>query len=193
VTLGHELSGVVVEIGPGAEGRGLAVGQRCAVHPMLACGECPACEAGAENVCHRVGFVGLSGGGGGGLSEAVCVSADRVFPVPDGVSLETAALVEPLAVSWHAVSAAPDVGPASSAMIIGGGPIGLTAILCLRARGVRNIIVCEMAEARRRFASDFGASTVLNPREDDVSNIILELTNGRGVDIAFDCAGVAAR
>lgn len=195
VTLGHEFSGVITEIGPSVgdvvNGRALKVGQRVSIQPTIFCGHCAACSMGAANVCHDGGFVGLSGGGGG-LSEAVCVSATHVFPLPDNLSLEEGALVEPLSVSWHAMMAAPEIGPESIILILGGGPIGLAAILCLKAKGVKTIIVSEIAAARQAFASQFGADRIVNPLKENVLEVVKELSNGKGVDVAFDCAGVPA-
>ncbi|KAI1271986.1 GroES-like protein [Xylaria sp. FL0933] len=189
VTLGHEFSGIIKEIGP--EVTGFELGQACAVQPTIFCGHCPACQDGAENVCHTGGFVGLSGGGGG-LSQAVCVNATHVFPLPEGLELETGALVEPLSVAWHALSAAPDINPESVVLILGGGPIGLAMILCLKAKGVKTIVLSEIAASRQNFARQFGATQVVNPVNDDIVKVVLNLSNGRGADVAFDCAGVPA-
>ncbi|KAI0487269.1 GroES-like protein [Xylaria cf. heliscus] len=187
VTLGHEFSGVIKEIGPGVAG--FRIGQACAVQPTLFCGHCAACEGGAENVCPDGGFVGLSGGGGG-LSEAVCVNATHVFPLPEGLGLETGALVEPLSVAWHALSAAPEINPDSVVLIIGGGPIGLAMILCLKAKGVKTIVVSEIAASRQNFARQFGATQVVSPINHDITKVVLGVSDGRGADVAFDCAGV---
>ncbi|KAF5023286.1 hypothetical protein F66182_4667 [Fusarium sp. NRRL 66182] len=189
VTLGHEFSGVISEVGPGVTG--FEVGQPCAVQPTIFCGNCAACHSHSENVCHTGGFVGLSGGGGG-LSEAVSVSATHVFPLPQNVSLEMGALVEPLSVSWHAMSAAPEIKPDSTVAVFGGGPIGLGMILCLKAKGVREIIVSEVAASRQTFAKQFGASRVVNPASENLNHVVLGLTQGRGADVVFDCAGVPA-
>ena len=171
---------------------GFKVGQACAIQPTLFCGHCTACHTGAENVCNAGGFVGLSGGGGG-LSEAVCVNATHVFPLPDHLPLEIGALVEPLSVAWHAISAAPEMEPESVVLILGGGPIGLAAILCLKAKGVHNIIVSEVATSRQEFAKQFGASRVVNPITDNIQEIVLDISGGQGADVVFDCAGVPAR
>ncbi|OBR12755.1 putative Alcohol dehydrogenase, zinc-containing [Colletotrichum higginsianum IMI 349063] len=190
VTLGHEFSGVIKEIGSEVRAAHLRVGLPCAVQPTVYCGKCAACAAGAENACHTGGFIGLSGGGGG-LSEAVSVPADQVFPLPEGVPLELGALVEPLSVAWHAVAAAP-VTPESTVLVMGGGPIGLAAVLCLIAKGVKKIIVAEIATARRRFAKDFGATHIINPKEQDVMKETMSITGGIGADVVLDCAGVPA-
>ncbi|KAF7562250.1 hypothetical protein G7046_g1897 [Stylonectria norvegica] len=189
VTLGHEFSGIVKEIGSGVTG--FKIGQACAVQPTIFCGHCAACDSGAQNVCHSGGFVGLSGGGGG-LSEAVCVNATHVLPLPENLTLEEGALVEPLSVSWHAASAATEINSKSVVLIMGGGPIGLALILCLKAKGVTEIIVSEIASSRQAFARQFGATRVVNPIKDDVKKVVLELTGGKGVDVVFDCAGVPA-
>ncbi|KAI0204254.1 GroES-like protein [Astrocystis sublimbata] len=183
VTLGHEFSGVITEIGPDVAG--FRIGQPCCIQPTIFCGACPACKSGAENVCRDGGF-------GGGLSEAVCVDAKSVFALPESVGLETGALVEPLAVAWHALSAAPELAPASTVLIIGGGPIGLALILCLKAKGVETIVVSEIAASRQSFARQFGATQVVNPLHDDINKVVLDVSGGSGADVAFDCAGVPA-
>ncbi|KZL84537.1 hypothetical protein CI238_05222 [Colletotrichum incanum] len=190
ITLGHEFSGVIKEIGSNVNADHLKIGLPCAVQPTVYCGKCAACDAGAENACHTGGFIGLSGGGGG-LSEAVSVPADQVFPLPEGVPLELGALVEPLSVAWHAVAAGP-VTPESTVLVMGGGPIGLAAVLCLIAKGVKNIIVAEIATARQGFAKEFGATHIINPKEQDVLKETMNITGGIGADVVFDCAGVPA-
>ncbi|KAH8173588.1 alcohol dehydrogenase groES-like domain-containing protein [Sarocladium implicatum] len=189
VTLGHEFSGVITELGPGVTG--FEVGQSCAIQPTIFCGSCAACDSHTENACHSGGFVGLSGYGGG-LSEAVCVNATHVFPLPENVPLEIGALVEPLAVAWHAVSAAGEISSDAVVVVLGGGPIGLAAVLCLKAKGVKNVIVSEVASSRQEFARQFGASRVVNPVKEDLKIASLEASNGQGADVVLDCAGVPA-
>lgn len=133
--------------------------------------------------------MGLSGWGGG-LSDAVVVPADYVLPLPDNIPLDVAALVEPLAVGWHAVTQSP-LKSTDDILILGGGPIGIAVIQALRARGCGKIIVSEISTSRQKFAKHFGADEVLDPRKDDVVKKVQGITNGEGVDIVFDCAGVA--
>jgi threonine dehydrogenase-like Zn-dependent dehydrogenase len=187
ITFGHEFSGTVLEVGTGVTS--FTPGQHVSIQPTIYDGTCGACARQLENVCYNGGFVGLSGWGGG-LSDAVVVPADYCLPLPDNIPLDVAALVEPLAVGWHAVSQSP-LKPDSNILILGGGPIGIAVILALRARGCAQILVSELSSQRQKFASHFGASTILDPRKDDVVALTRELTGGEGVDIVFDCAGVA--
>lgn len=187
VTFGHEFSGTVLEVGKGV--KGFKTGQHVSIQPTIYDGTCGACKRNLQNICYNGGFVGLSGWGGG-LSDAVVVPADYVLPLPDNIPLDVAALVEPLSVGWHAVKQSP-LEKDSNVLILGGGPIGIAVILALRARGCGKIIVSEISTSRQKFAKHFGADEILDPRKDDVVARSKQLSGGEGVDIVFDCAGVA--
>ena len=141
VVLGHEFSGVIDEIGEGV--KGLREGQRVAVQPIIFDKECKACQQGLPNCCTQFGFIGLSGGGGG-MSEYVIVREDAIKPLPDDFPLDLGALVEPLAVGWHAVSNSP-YKDGDNVLVLGGGPIGLAVVLALIGKGCKNIIVAEVS------------------------------------------------
>ncbi|THX23535.1 GroES-like protein [Aureobasidium pullulans] len=193
LTIGHEFSGVIEELGQGVSNK-YAVGQRVVVQPIIYCGECGSCKDGIPNCCDKNGFVGLSGWGGG-LAEHIVVPEYCVVPVPDNVSLELAALVEPLAVAWHAVNMSPvkEFKKGQFALILGGGPIGLSVIQALKAHGDGTIIVSEVSTKRKAFAEDFGADYILDPTKDDIPKRCKEICGGiRGVDCVFDAAGVQA-
>ncbi|KAE8442110.1 hypothetical protein EG329_003816 [Mollisiaceae sp. DMI_Dod_QoI] len=187
ITFGHEFSGTILEVGKGVTS--FKPGQHVSIQPTIYDGTCGACKKNFENVCYNGGFVGLSGWGGG-LSDAVTVPASYCLPLPDNIPLDVAALVEPLSVGWHAVSQSP-LKPGDSILILGGGPIGIAVIQALRARGCGQIIVSELSASRQRFAKQFGADTILDPRKVDIVKSVRDLTGGEGVDIVFDCAGVA--
>ncbi|KAF2095097.1 GroES-like protein [Rhizodiscina lignyota] len=190
IIIGHEFSGVVTAVG--SDVNDLSVGQNVVVCPTISCGSCPACKNGIDNACPKQGFIGLSGGGGG-LSEALVAPRSKVLPLPDNVPLDIGALVEPLAVAWHAVSAAGDkVGPETTALVLGGGPIGLAVVQCLKAKNVKSVIVSEVAARRQQFAKDMGADYVLNPTEIDVVTKSAEISGVDGPDFVFDAAGVPA-
>lgn len=105
--------------------------------------------------------------------------------------IECLALVEPLAVAWHAVNISP-LKSGDSVLVLGGGPIGLAVIQVLKIKGAEKIIVSEMAHKRKEFAKHFGADFVLDPSKDDVVARVREICEGKGANIAFDCAGVQA-
>lgn len=121
ITIGHEFAGTIKELGKGVTG--FKVGQKVAVQPTIYCADCGACKVGAENACPNGGFVGLSGGGGG-MSEEVCVPTKAVFVLPENIDLDVGALVEPLAVAWHAVDASSFKDEKQpKVLVLGGGPV----------------------------------------------------------------------
>ncbi|MFA4840391.1 MAG: 2,3-butanediol dehydrogenase [Agrococcus sp.] len=185
VVMGHEFSGVVEEIGEGVQG--LEVGDSVVVEPLMVDGTCPACKAGKYNLCEQMGFIGISGLGGG-LSEHIVVESRWVHPVGD-LPLDQAALIEPLAVALHAVKHA---GVESGTAVVGGaGPIGLLVAAVLKAKGL-TVIVSEMSTARREKAASTGvADVVVDPANEDLAAVVAERTGGAGADVAFDAAGVA--
>ncbi|GLA65994.1 hypothetical protein AtubIFM56815_010523 [Aspergillus tubingensis] len=167
VTLGHEFSGIIIEVGEGVTR--LHVGDNVAIKPNL------------------------FDGSAGGLSDYVVVKEDRAVRLPVGFELDLGALVEPLTVAWHAVnrSSIQNVH-ARTALVVGAGPIGLAAILVLKARGVQDIVVVEVASQRRELASSLGATRVLDPRTEDVVATVRAMTGNAGADIAFECSAVQA-
>lgn len=185
ITLGHEFAGVVAELGAGVSD--LAVGDRVVVEPYLICGHCDACTTGRYNVCATLGFVGLSGGGGG-FSQYVVAERRWVHPLGD-LGTDVGALIEPLAVAYHAVRLS-KAQPQHSALVFGAGPIGLVTTAALKARGVEQVIVVEPADVRKEKARVAGADAVLDPREAAVVAMVQELTKGRGADVSFECAGI---
>lgn len=185
--LGHEFSGTVVELGAGVTG--LAVGDRVACYPVYWCGECPSCLAGRHACCPKAGFHGVTSHGGG-LATFTTVLAEQCIVLPDNVDLRTGALTEPMAVSWRAARRS-GATAVSSVLIVGAGPIGIGAFIALRARGVERILVSEPSASRRSAIAGMGASRVVDPTTSDLAQAVGELTDGHGVDIVIDAAGVA--
>ncbi|MEC0242216.1 2,3-butanediol dehydrogenase [Paenibacillus dokdonensis] len=184
IVMGHEFSGQVVEIGAGVTK--VSVGDRVVVEPIYACGECEACQQGKYNLCNKMGFLGLAGGGGG-FSSFVAADEVMVHKIPDSVSYEQGALVEPSAVALHAVrSSKLKVG--DKAAVFGTGPIGLLVIEALKASGASEIYAVELSPERKQKAAELGA-IVIDPKEFDAVKEIHKLTNG-GVDVAYEVTGV---
>jgi (R,R)-butanediol dehydrogenase/meso-butanediol dehydrogenase/diacetyl reductase len=187
VVMGHEFAGVVTAVGPGVTN--VREGDRVAVEPYYVCGECAACTAGRYNICRKLGFVGLASQQGG-FAEKCVVDAQWAHPLGD-LPTDIGALVEPLAVGYHAVRLS-GLRPGGTAAVFGGGPIGLVTAAALRAAGAGKVIVVEPAAARKAKAQDAGADVVLDPMGPDVPDAIRELTGGAGADVAFECAGIDA-
>jgi len=186
IVMGHEFSGTVVEVGEGVTK--VKVGDKVVVEPILACGECPACLKGSYNLCKHLGFHGLSGGGGG-FSEFTVVDERWVHKMPEGLSLEQGALVEPAAVALHAVRKS-KLRAGDKAVVFGVGPIGLLVIESLKVAGASEIYAVELSKERAARALELGAMAVINPAEEpDVVGKIHELTKG-GADVAFEVTGV---
>ena len=185
--LGHEFAGTITEVG--AEVSGFKIGQRVAIDPILASGDDDECRRGDSHLCRKLGFQGLSGAGGGFSSHVVAL-ADRTHDLGD-LGTDIGAMVEPLAVAFHAVRES-GIRPGDTAVVYGAGPIGQAAILCLRAAGAGTVIVVDPAAARQQMARTLQADLVYDPREVDVAGEVLRLTGGRGAEVAFDCAGLDA-
>ena len=186
VVLGHEFSGTVVEVG--AEVTSLVAGDRVTVEPVYSCGECLACLGGRYNVCSKVGFHGLSIDGG--MAESTVIEATMAHKLPDSVSLEMGALVEPMAVAYHAAKLG-DPDREGTALVFGAGPIGIGLWFALRGQGVEDVFVVEPSAVRRASIERLGAAT-LDPTVVDVPSFIAEHTKGNGVTAAYDAAGVQA-
>lgn len=123
------------------------------------------------------------------MSKKIVAPANHFYPLPENISLEAAALIEPLAVAWHAVNVSP-FKFGDNVLVIGGGPIGIGVVQVLKLQGAKNIMVAELMDNRKRFCRDFGASHILDPREEDVAQRVREITGGVGADVVFDAAGV---
>ncbi|ROR65269.1 zinc-dependent alcohol dehydrogenase [Agrococcus jenensis] len=180
-TIGHEMSGVIEAVGDGVD---LAVGAPVTVMPLRWCGSCAACAAGHQHICQRLDFVGIDSPGA--LQELWTVPASIVVPLPEGLSLQHAALVEPLAVAVHDVRRS-RLATGETAVVIGGGPIGQLIAVVARATGA-TVILAEPDAARRDFAAQQGA-IVVDPIEGDLAAVVEERTAGAGADVVFEVAG----
>ncbi|MCM3567512.1 2,3-butanediol dehydrogenase [Neobacillus mesonae] len=184
--LGHEITGEIVNIGESVSN--YKVGDRVVIEPIITCNECSSCRKGNYNTCEHLQSYGLHHPGG--FAEYILVKEKNLVPLPENMSYELAALVEPAAVAMQAVkSSALKIG--DKAAVFGGGPIGLLVTQCAKAAGASQIIVVEIEEKRQQLALEMGADYVINPQKEDAVKRIRELSNG-GVDVSFDAAGVEA-
>lgn len=186
ITLGHEFSGMVSEVGTDVSR--IAVGDRVTVEPNIPCGDCLYCEDGKYNLCKNAVAVGFHTGAGG-FAENAIVPEQQVHVLPDEVSQEEGALVEPLAVGLHAVRQS-GLQAGDTVSVFGCGPIGLTVVRAAAAAGAKRIFVSEPNESRREVALELDADVGINPMEEDAVDIIKAATHD-GVDVAFDFAGIS--
>lgn len=179
--IGHEMSGVIEAVGEGVD---IAVGTPVTVMPLAWCSDCPACAAGNQHICQNLVFVGIDSPGA--LQELWTVPASLVVPLPEGLALDHAALVEPVAVAVHDVRRS-RLAAGETAVVIGGGPIGQLIAIVARATGA-DVILAEPDAARRAFAEAQGA-TVVDPIAGDLAAVVQERTSGAGADVVFEVAG----
>ncbi len=184
VVLGHEFSGEIVGVGQGVQR--FKVGDRVTANPVLSCGECYYCKRGDYNTCHRSATVGFFRDGA--FAEFVVLEERSLYQLPDSVTYDSGAFIEPLSVAVHAVNRS-RMKIGDSVAVLGAGPIGLLVTgVCLSA-GASQVFAIEPLKVRRELAEKLAVSAAIDPSEVDPRKAIAEMTNGLGVDIAFDCAG----
>ena len=181
--MGHEITGTVVETG--REVSGLRPGDRTVVQAAVACGECSICRNHSEAPCPNVAGAGF--GADGGLAEYMTWPASHVVKIPDHLSSEEAALVEPASVAVHAVRRS-RLQPGESAAVLGCGPVGLLIIQTLKAKGGR-VIAVDNRQMSLDMAKEVGAEATVNTGDGDPGEMLREFTGGDGPDMVFDVAG----
>lgn len=187
VAQGHETCGLIAEVGEGVEG--LAIGDRVAVEVCSYCANCVFCRKGLYNHCVERGISWE--GGHGGFAEYTTAHASSVFRLPDDMSFEDGALVEPLAVGVRAVAQS-GASHADRVGVIGGGTIGLMCLAAAKAVGVRETLITVKYPQQAAAARDFGADHVVNVAERDVKEQVAEITDGFGLDAVVETIGSAS-
>lgn len=186
--LGHEFSAVVLETGRNVSK--VRPGDRVSVMPLVSCGKCYFCLRGLNHLCTVMACTGLSWDGGG-ISEQVVVEDYQVSPIPDSVTDEQGALIEPAAVAAYGIDRTRMV-PGDTVLITGAGPIGALSALYAHAAGASHVVISEPNPHRRELADAFGVATVIDPTAVNVPEYIRDLTSGIGVDVAAECSGSQA-
>lgn len=187
--LGHEFMGVVAALGAGAldgNHQPLELGQRVAVEPAVPCWRCELCERGHPNLCPNHYFYGLFPEDGA-LRERMNVDARNCFPLPDALSDEVGPLLETLGVAIHAIDLA-KLRLASAVGVLGAGPVGLLITRLAVLSGAAQVFAFDKFDWRLRMAREWGATHALNIDECDPASAVMDLTRGRGVDVAIEAA-----
>jgi L-iditol 2-dehydrogenase len=189
---GHEWAGEIVELGSGAERYGWKLGDRVAGTSHDACGFCQKCVEGHYNICENYGVEGLHRQYGhnaqGADATYVVHSVKCIFKLPDSISFEDGALIDPASIALHVANRG-GVAPGDTVAIIGGGAIGLLSGDAALVRGASRVIVLERNAGRLAKAAVLGFETVDTSAGDPVKTV-REMTGGLGVDVVLECAGV---
>lgn len=183
LTLGHEFSGVITEVGEGVEG--WHVGDRVTANGTLCCNECEMCKQGRYNVCEKLGFLGV--GIDGAFAEYVTVEAARLFEIPANITQRQAVLAEPLACGIHSTKLLGDVN-GKDVVIVGPGIIGLGCFFAAKLAGAKNLLVSGVGKDRKALVESYGG-TYFDVLDGDFSAFTKEWSKGRMVDIAYECVG----
>jgi L-iditol 2-dehydrogenase len=182
LVIGHEAAGVIVG--------GPRDGHRVAIDPAIPCGHCELCLAGHRNLCPTVAFCG-HGRTDGALRQYLAWPAERLHPLPSGLTDADGAMLEPLGVGVHAH----DLGHqriGATVAVVGCGPIGLCLVQLARAAGATQVIATDRLAHRSEAAARFGADVVLPADPDRFADGLTEATGGRGVDVVYEAAGTDA-
>ena len=183
--LGHEPGGTVVEVGENV--KHLKVGDRVALEPGKTCGHCEFCRQGKYNLCPDVVFFATPPVDGV-FQEYVAHEAALCFKLPDNVSTLEGALIEPLAVGFHAANQG-GAHAGQTAVVMGAGCIGLVSMMALKAEGVSRVYVVDVMQKRLEKALELGADGIINGKEEDVVESVRRLTGSAGCDLVIETAG----
>ena len=208
--LGHEVSGEIVEVGPGNEHTGLEVGQMVAGAFLMPCGQCSACSEGRDDLCGpffdlnrlkgqlydgQTRLFGLDGEeiaqySMGALAEYCVIPATSVAPIPDTVDPVAAAIIGcAVLTAYGAVRRGADVHHGEDVAVVATGGVGSNIIQIAKAFGARRVIAIDIADDKLEAARQLGATHVVNSTVEDVRERVFEITGGRGVDVAFEALG----
>lgn len=185
---GHELAGEVAALGPDTEG--LTIGQHVGVEPrhLVGCGQCRWCRSGNYHICPWRGQVDGKKIRSTGFSEYSMEAAEKCYPLPNGASIEEAAIMDVYAVAVHAVHRVP-AGPTDRVAVIGLGPIGLATVQVAKATGAAQVIGLGTRDSQLDLAMQIGCDNVVNVNNDDPAAAVLEITKGQGADAIYESVG----
>ena len=184
ITQGHEVSGQIAAFG--ASVQGLHIGQKVTIEPQVVCGRCYPCRHGKYNLCEELKVMGFQTTGT--ASEFFAVSAEKITPLPDTMTYDQGAMIEPLAVTVHAARRFPDI-EGSSVAILGCGPIGILLMQTCKALGARSVMITDVSEGRLALARKCGADFAVNTADVDFGDAMIEAFGPDKADVIYDCAG----
>lgn len=183
MAVGHEFSGEIVECG--IEVRGFAPGDRVSAEGHVTCGVCRNCRAGRRHLCRNA--VGIGVNRPGAFAEYISVPAFNVFKLPDAITDDMAAILDPLGNATHTALSFDLVG--EDVLITGAGPIGVMAVAIARYAGARHVVITDVNDYRLALAEKMGASRALNVTRDSIDDTMQELGMTEGFDVGMEMSG----
>jgi len=184
LTMGHEFCGIIEEIK--STSSTIRTGDRVTAYPLISCGHCYVCRTGAPHVCRTLRLYGFDAEGA--MAQYVSMPVSSLLPLPAGMSPIVGAVIEPLAVAVHGVSAVQIDSDARAIVVLGAGPIGLLTALVARAKGARRVFISDILPSRIELARQLGLESFTAGRE--LKDKIDAETSGDGADLLFECVGV---
>lgn len=184
ITQGHEVSGQIVKVGEGVAE--LKEGQKVIIEPQVFCGKCYPCRHGKYNLCEELKVMGFQTTGV--ASDYFAVDASKITVIPDDMTYNEGAMMEPLAVTVHAVKRAGDVTGLKVA-VLGAGPIGILLAQSAKAMGAAQVMITDIGDYRLELAKQCGADFVVNTAKRDFGEAMLECFGPDKADVIYDCAG----
>lgn len=184
VTQGHEVAGEIAEIGSGV--KGLAIGQKVTIQPQVVCGKCYPCRHGKYNLCEELKVMGFQTTGV--ASHYFAVDAAKVTPLPEEISYDEGAMIEPLAVAVHAVKRAGEIKGAKIA-VLGAGPIGILVAQTAKGMGAESVMITDVSNLRLKKAKECGVDFCINTKNKDFGEAMVENFGPDKADVIYDCAG----
>ena len=184
VTQGHEVSGAIAALGDGVTG--LSVGQKVTIQPQVVCGKCYPCRHGKYNLCESLKVMGFQTTGV--ASEYFAVDAKKVTPLPDSMSFDEGAMIEPLAVAVHAVRKFGDMQGMRVA-VLGAGPIGILVAQAAKGIGAESVLISDISDVRLAKAKECGVDFCVNTKNVNFGAALVEAFGPDKADVIYDCAG----
>lgn len=186
VVQGHEVSGIVAEVGSQVEG--LAPGDKVTFTPQVTCGKCYPCTHGMYHICESLKVMGFQTGGA--AQEYVAIDADKVLKVPENVTLDQAAMVEPISVAVRALSRAGEDIQGKNVLVLGAGTIGNLVAQVAKAYGAKAVMITDLSDYKLDKAKECGIDFVVSPDKEDLSEAILRDCGPDRADLILECVGV---
>jgi len=185
LVMGHEFSGTVEALGENVTH--LKKGQRVTVIPHVVCGKCKPCQTETYNFCEELKCMGAEADGA--HVGYVNVDAKMALPIPDNMSMEDAAMIEPACVSYHGARRG-NIKPGDTALVVGAGPIGIFAMQSCKVLGAGKVIIADLDESRLKLSKDLGADGIINVSKETLAEGLTRiLGNPKDVDVFYDCVG----